>query len=110
MFPIHHLPFTISLLSSPANRRQDRYLAIVWQSGVEQLLAANVVVVQENVYMLPDTSLFVHHSIAQARMQLPQTSQRFADCAGGRVQRDSALSVRKVSQETADVKSDHMNL
>ena len=93
------LRFTIyySPRLAAAHRRQDRDFAVVGKSGVQQLLAPHVILVQKNVDMLPEVSLFVHHSIAQARMLPPQATQSLTDGLRRSVHDDLTLSIRKVS-------------
>src|SRR6185295_4086362 len=105
----HYLRFTIHylLVPSAADCRQNRNLAVLRQRSIEQLLAPHVVVVKENVYVLPQLSLFVEHAIAQANVPAPQTFKRFTYGCSRSVNDDLALSICKVSQESGDVESNH---
>ena len=88
----------LSTIYSPsaADRRQYRNLAIVWQRRVEQFLAPHIVVVEKNVYMLPELSLFIQHAIAQANVPAPQTIESFTNGCRRRIDNDLTLSIRKV--------------
>jgi len=86
-----------SLFLSAAHRRQNRYLAVVRQRRVEQFFTSNVVVVEKNVYVLPELSLFVQHAIAQANVPAPQSVKSFPNGCSRRVNDDLTLSVGKVS-------------
>jgi len=93
------LPFTIHDLRyfAAADRRQDRNLAVVWEGRIEELFAPNVIVVEKNVYMRSQVSLFIQHPIAQAEMLLPQTIQGVTNGRGRNVDDNLALPIRKVS-------------
>jgi len=80
-----------------AHRRQNRYLAVFRKRRVEQFFTSHVVVVEENVYMLPKLPLFIQHAIAQANVPAPQSVKSFPNGCSRRVNDDLTLSVGKVS-------------
>src|SRR5882724_9401493 len=93
----HHSLLITHYFSLPsAHRRQNRYLAVFRKRRVEQFFTSYVVIVEKNVYVLPELPLFIQHSIAQANMPAPQSVKSFPNGCSRRVNDDLALSVRKV--------------
>src|SRR5882757_4815017 len=94
--------FAIHGVSAAAYSGQDRNLTVLRERCVEQLLAPYIVVIQKNVYVLPQLPLLIQHAIAQANVPLPQTIERFTNSCRRRINSDLTLPVGKVGQETGD--------
>lgn len=58
--------------------------------------------------MLAELPLFIQDSIPQANVPAPQTLKGLTNGCRRGINNDLALSVRKVSQKSGDVESDHM--
>jgi len=77
---IHFSPFTLHFSPfSAADRRQNRNFAIGWKRCVEQFLTPHIVVIEENVYVLSELTLFIQHAIPQADVTAPQALKGFAN-------------------------------
>ena len=94
--------------SPAAHGRHDTNLGFAFDRDLQNLIAANDLAVDEYVDVRPHFTSFGQHSIAQADVRLPKSIQSFADGRGIAIDFDLGAAIRKFSQVTGDLKSDHM--